>query len=61
MFNLRSITVDVPSKQAWVQAGATLGELYTKISEAGETLAFPAGVCSTKKQRLRKHDSDIVA
>ncbi|CAN6823742.1 hypothetical protein Bca52824_039193 [Brassica carinata] len=47
MFNLRSITVDVPSKQAWVQAGATLGELYTKISEAGETLAFPAGVCST--------------
>ncbi|CDY66956.1 BnaC03g75910D [Brassica napus] len=47
MFNLRSITVDVPSKQAWVQAGATLGELYTKISDASETLAFPAGVCST--------------
>ncbi|KAG5390523.1 hypothetical protein IGI04_032064 [Brassica rapa subsp. trilocularis] len=38
LFNLRSITVDVPSKQAWVQAGATLGELYTKISEAGETV-----------------------
>ncbi|KAJ4872837.1 FAD-binding Berberine family protein [Raphanus sativus] len=47
MFNLRSITVDVPSKEAWVQSGATLGELYTKISDASETLAFPAGVCST--------------
>ncbi|CAH8349702.1 unnamed protein product [Eruca vesicaria subsp. sativa] len=47
MYNLRSITIDVPSKKAWVQAGATLGELYTKISNASETLAFPAGVCST--------------
>ncbi|KAF8088764.1 hypothetical protein N665_0530s0019 [Sinapis alba] len=47
MFNLRSITVDVSSKKAWVQAGATLGELYTKISDASKTLAFPAGVCST--------------
>ncbi|XP_023632865.1 berberine bridge enzyme-like 5 [Capsella rubella] len=47
MFNLRSITVDVSSKKAWVQAGATLGELYTKINEASQTLAFPAGVCPT--------------
>ncbi|CAH8253521.1 unnamed protein product [Arabidopsis lyrata] len=47
MFNLRSITVDVSSKKAWVQAGATLGELYVKINEASQTLAFPAGVCPT--------------
>ncbi|KAL1205320.1 Berberine bridge enzyme-like 17 [Cardamine amara subsp. amara] len=47
MLNLRSITIDVPRKKAWVQAGATLGELYTKIAEASKTLAFPAGVCST--------------
>jgi len=47
MYNLRSITVDVSSKKAWVQAGATLGELYTKINEASQTLAFPAGVCPT--------------
>ncbi|CAN8304229.1 unnamed protein product [Cochlearia groenlandica] len=47
MYNLRSIKVDVSSKKAWVQAGATLGELYTKISDASETLAFPAGVCAT--------------
>ncbi|CAN8231243.1 unnamed protein product [Cochlearia groenlandica] len=47
MHELRSITVDVSRKKSWVQAGATLGELYTKIAEASETLAFPAGVCHT--------------
>ncbi|KAG2269545.1 hypothetical protein Bca52824_064100 [Brassica carinata] len=47
MHNLRSITVDVTRKKAWVQAGATLGELYVKIKDANRTLAFPAGVCPT--------------
>ncbi|KAL1198385.1 Berberine bridge enzyme-like 7 [Cardamine amara subsp. amara] len=47
MHNLRSITVDLSTKKAWVQAGATLGELYVKINEASQTLAFPAGVCPT--------------
>ncbi|WZZ16658.1 hypothetical protein YC2023_109747 [Brassica napus] len=47
MHNLRSITIDVPRKKAWVQAGATLGELYVKIKDASKTLAFPAGVCPT--------------
>ncbi|XP_019086521.1 PREDICTED: berberine bridge enzyme-like 4 [Camelina sativa] len=47
MHDLRSIIIDVSKKQAWVNAGATLGELYTKISKASKTLAFPAGVCST--------------
>ncbi|ESQ52541.1 hypothetical protein EUTSA_v10017619mg [Eutrema salsugineum] len=47
MHDLRSITIDVPHKKAWVQSGATLGELYTKIADASKTLAFPAGVCPT--------------
>ncbi|EOA18059.1 hypothetical protein CARUB_v10006505mg [Capsella rubella] len=47
MHDLRSITIDVSRKQAWVDAGATMGELYTKIAEASKTLAFPAGVCPT--------------
>ncbi|XP_010499045.1 PREDICTED: berberine bridge enzyme-like 3 [Camelina sativa] len=47
MNNLRSITVDVSGKKAWVEAGATLGELYVKINEASQTLAFPGGICAT--------------
>ncbi|XP_020269380.1 berberine bridge enzyme-like 22 [Asparagus officinalis] len=48
LFNLRSISIDVTSNTAWVQSGATLGELYHAISEkAGPNVAFPAGVCPT--------------
>ncbi|KFK28676.1 hypothetical protein AALP_AA7G032100 [Arabis alpina] len=47
MHNLRSITVDVANKKAWVQTGATLGDLNTKIAEASKTLAFAGGFWST--------------
>ncbi|RZC43920.1 hypothetical protein C5167_036888 [Papaver somniferum] len=47
MFNLRSIEVDVKHKQAWVQSGATLGEVYYRIAEKSKTLAFPAGPAAT--------------
>ncbi|XP_042041203.1 berberine bridge enzyme-like 8 [Salvia splendens] len=50
MFNLRSIKIDLTNQTAptaWVQSGATLGELYYKIWETSENLAFPAGVCPT--------------
>lgn len=45
--NIRSIDVDVANKTAWVQGGATLGEMYYSIFQKTDTLYFPAGVCSS--------------
>ncbi|KAJ4843056.1 hypothetical protein Tsubulata_026633 [Turnera subulata] len=47
MFKLRSIEVDMAGETAWVQAGATTGELYYKIANLSKVHAFPAGVCTT--------------
>ncbi|CAN0884659.1 Berberine bridge enzyme-like 18 [Linum grandiflorum] len=49
------VTVDVASRTAWVQGGATIGELYYQIGTRGNnTLAFPAGVCPRYGLLLRK-------
>ncbi|ONK65753.1 uncharacterized protein A4U43_C06F590 [Asparagus officinalis] len=44
----RSIDVDAKTRTAWVQAGATLGEVYYNVfTKSNGTLGFPAGLCPT--------------
>ncbi|KAL2343956.1 hypothetical protein Fmac_005241 [Flemingia macrophylla] len=45
MSPLQSVDVDMRSGTAWVQAGATLGQLYYQIAKKSNVHAFPAGVC----------------
>lgn len=45
--NLRSITIDIKDETAWVQSGATLGELYNAIAKKSNVHGFPAGSCPT--------------
>nr|XP_018896785.1 PREDICTED: flavin-dependent oxidoreductase FOX2-like isoform X1 [Bemisia tabaci] len=47
LFRLRAVTVDIQTESAWVQAGATLGDLYRGIGEKSKVHGFPAGSCST--------------
>ncbi|XWS74767.1 hypothetical protein CRYUN_Cryun01aG0025800 [Craigia yunnanensis] len=47
LLNFRAVEVDTKNKVAWVESGATIGELYYRIAEKSKTLAFPAGVCHT--------------
>ncbi|KAE8687025.1 Reticuline oxidase-like protein [Hibiscus syriacus] len=47
MFNLRSVSIDIENESAWVQAGATLGELYYNIWKRSNVHGFSGGVCPT--------------
>ncbi|KAL0373004.1 UNVERIFIED_CONTAM: Berberine bridge enzyme-like 18 [Sesamum calycinum] len=47
LIKLSEITFDAQQKTAWVEAGATIGSLYYRITEKSPTLGFPAGGCPT--------------
>ncbi|KAK9091549.1 hypothetical protein Sjap_024726 [Stephania japonica] len=44
LINFQAIKVDVEEETAWVQSGATLGQLYYKIAEKSSIHGFPAGI-----------------
>nr|AMQ48588.1 truncated THCA synthase [Cannabis sativa]AMQ48616.1 truncated THCA synthase [Cannabis sativa] len=45
--NIHTVKVDIHSQTAWVEAGATLGEVYYWINEMNENFSFPGGYCPT--------------
>ncbi|XP_057844412.1 berberine bridge enzyme-like D-1 [Cryptomeria japonica] len=47
VMKLESVEVDMKSKTAWVESGATLGQLYSAIANKTSRYGFPAGVCPT--------------
>ncbi|KAL3835148.1 hypothetical protein ACJIZ3_009884 [Penstemon smallii] len=47
LVKLSKIKIHVEKRTAWVQSGATIGQLYYEISEKSRTLGFPAGTCPT--------------
>lgn len=45
--NLNSISLDLDQRTAWIGSGATIGQVYYRISEKSGVLGFPGGVCPT--------------
>ncbi|KAH9306593.1 hypothetical protein KI387_010997 [Taxus chinensis] len=47
LMELDGVLVDMRSKTAWVESGATVGQLYSAIADKTARYGFPAGICPT--------------
>ncbi|KAG9455405.1 hypothetical protein H6P81_008309 [Aristolochia fimbriata] len=63
LMNLNRVSVHVPSRTAWVEAGATLGEVYHAIARSGSgnsSLGFPAEMRCGNNIRVNGKQIDAV-
>nr|GFD01977.1 berberine/berberine-like protein [Tanacetum cinerariifolium] len=44
---MHAINVDLVEKSAWVEAGATFGELYYRVAEKSNAYGIAAGLCTS--------------
>lgn len=47
LMNFDNVVIDTKSMTAWVEAGATLGQLFYAIANATNDHGFPTGICPT--------------
>ncbi|XP_065856682.1 berberine bridge enzyme-like 22 [Euphorbia lathyris] len=47
LINFGAIEIDMEDQTAWVQSGATIGQLYYAIAKKSGVHGFPAGLCPT--------------
>ncbi|KAL4563816.1 hypothetical protein LXL04_027862 [Taraxacum kok-saghyz] len=45
--NMRAVNVDLADNSVWVEAGATIGEVYYKVAEKSKTVGIPGSICTS--------------